>query len=407
MRRWLAAGVAGIPGVIAFVSCVVPGFDLVAGAQGGAGPGPNGSGGAGPSTGSCQGVRPPAANGDDGNMSELDFTVAVRTIDLGEDDVEEGPRVGYDLDNTCTCLEDAGPSCVVPDFATEDHCDGPGGIDNAVAQLFNYASVFNEQAFDSQFQSENAEQGDWSLIVRVQQYNGQANDEQVVVSLYASPGMQEDPCLGPDPMPAWDGSDRWPVDSVSLETAGAGGFGGSGSGGEGGECVGGYGGHQGYDVDQPRFFDAAGYVAGGVVVANVPEAGLSFVNDDGVVQIKLVAGFLTARIEALADGYGLRDGVLTGRWRLSDFFATLNRFTSGGEPLCTDSAIYALVKNAVCKFPDIAAEIDPNTPCDALSFGMSFSADPAQIGAVNVNPASNQGLCPPETDPTFDSCENP
>ena len=54
----------------------------------------------GGSCGSARWPAPPAMS--DGN-DNIDFVVAVRMIDFGEADLSDGPRIGYDLDATCTC----------------------------------------------------------------------------------------------------------------------------------------------------------------------------------------------------------------------------------------------------------------------------------------------------------------
>jgi hypothetical protein len=409
VRRYaaLAAGALAVC-VSAWISCAIPGFEVLetttstsssSGTGGTGGTGTAGSGGAG----ACQSVvppGPPAAS--DPGPDTVDFVAAIRAVDFGETDLADGPRIGYDLDNLCTCSPTVpngpvdGQSCNVPSWATE-RCDGPGGRDNAVAQLFELAAAF-DQTFDSAAQSLAADQGQWSLLVRVRQYNGMANDDHVLVSLHPSPGLDNDPCLPVNSQPHWDGSDQWPVDSMSLHgSAGGTGVGGCGAAGPGAE---------GYDIDDPVFFDDNGYVNDGVLVAALPRAGLVFSGNDSAIEMNLVAGYLTATIGgSSSSGWVLTNGLLVGRWKLSDFFLTVRTMTSGGQPLCTDNNVYQMLKTAVCTFPDIHSELSPPTePCDAMSFAMGFEAEPAQLGFVFVGDVVDIDPCPSATDPANDTC---
>ena len=93
---------------------------------------------------------------------------------------------------------------------------------------------------------------------------------------------------------AWDGTDRWPIGSSSLiamgGAGGAGGGGGSGAPGGAGGCD---ASAPGYDVDSPAFVSSTGYVADGVLVANLPEAGIILgVDDDVAIRLRLVGGFV-------------------------------------------------------------------------------------------------------------------
>jgi hypothetical protein len=234
----LAAAVTAAGWMVA-AGCVVGGFDLASGAGGDDGSG-GGTGGASSGQGGAGGeicahaTWPPPPSITDPGANTVDFVVAGRTLDFGEQDLSNGPQVGYDLDNRCTC-QGEGPSCKEPEFATEDHCDGPAGRDNAVAQLFNRLGQFDAD-FTSANYTERANDGEGTLLVRVRDYNGQANDQQVTVAIFPSPGMDKDPCNTGSTTPQWDGNDLWAVDRSALVGWGGGGsgVGGSGVGGAGG-----------------------------------------------------------------------------------------------------------------------------------------------------------------------------
>jgi hypothetical protein len=331
----------------------------------------------------------------DANADDEEFVVAWRSLDFGEEDLSGGPTVGYDLDGVCSCYGDEG-SCVAAEFVTADTCDGPGGRDNSAARLI--AIIYSVAPGTSSAQtSANIEAGDWSLLVRVRGYNGESEDDQVDVSLYPSNGLDNDPCVPMGGTPSWDGNDRWPVPRLALL---------EGSGGAGGmapDCSGATDGA----LDSPRWRDDAAYVRDGVLVGVLPEAGLTITDGNGPLSIVLTEGFLSAHIERDENGWRLSNGLLVGRWGLVDALSIAPRFRVDGEPICTDHTVYPLLKNAVCSVADITAGVSgPSAECDAMSFGVAFEAEQAQLGTVVETPPE-QYPCPPETDPRLDTCAVP
>lgn len=412
-RLWTAFALLGgvSAALVVAASCAVPGFELVDGV-GGAGTGMGGSGatsaggsGQGGGTGGaglCGSVQPslPPDESDPG-PDDVDLVVAVRSLDFGEDhETDVGPAVGYDLDKECTCLG-GNPTCQTVGAMPND-CDGPGGRDNAVARLFKEFTLFEPDSFDSQFQSAKANDGEFSILVRVRDYNGQPNDDAVTVIVYSSPGLDSDPCL-PSQVAQWDGTDAFPVDALVLNEPGAGGM---GTGGAGGGCGAAGPGAPGYDVDDPKFVSQQAFVSDGVLVANLPASALVFSSSSGAVTIDLVGGFLTGDLQMEANGWALRNGVLTGRWTLEALFAIVGRIESNDMPICKDNPLYGPIKSVLCNFPDITSSVTgAAAPCDALSFGMGFEAEAAQLGIV-VEPDPDTGpTCPPEQDPAGDTCD--
>lgn len=335
---------------------------------------------------------PPTAA--DRGGEDIEIVVAVRSVDFGADDLTQGPTVGFDLDDRCTCQGD-GPSCKAATGAEYDGCDGPQGRDNAVAYLFSSIQVFKPDFSASTF-SEGSNNGDWSLLIHVRNYNGLPNDDQVDLAAFPSPGIRSDPCNPSDGVPAWDGTDRWSIDLTAIDSAGAGG------GPAEPDCDG----DRDPSLSSPKFLDTGAYVTDGVVVANLPEAGLLIPTSDGTTALGLTAGFISGKLEKQPDGTWLmNDGLLVGRWRIDDLLVTLSTVSSGGEPICTDHPLYQLVKKAVCGYPDITSVLGgPTTPCDALSFAMAFDAQSAHLGSI-VEQTSEEFECPSETDPANDSCD--
>jgi len=404
---FVSGGLLLVP-ALSGTSCFVPGFELVQVTTTGTGGtssssstssagGSGGEGGLDPCSSASFPLQPSVT--DDG-PNDVSFVAAFRTVDFGEDDVVmDRPGVGYDLDDECTCIEDNGPSCLVEGA---NRCDGYGGIDNSISVLFALAKTFSEN-FTSSFHSDNANRGEWGILVRVEDYNGQPNDQQVRVSLFTSGGLEQDPCVEggtPAATPKWDGSDRWPIMTPSLEPdVGVGG----GAPGGGGPYTCGDPSEPGYSFESPKFFDNLAYVNDGVLVASLPEAGLVLDGDGGA--IDLTAGFLTGRLREGAGGWFIDGGVLAGRWAATDAFVAVSTLGSG-TALCTDDSLYQNLKTAVCNARDITAQIaGPTAPCDAVSFGMEFTAEPAQLGFIYVPPPGPPSPCTPMTNPANDACD--
>ena len=87
-------------------------------------------------------------------------------------------------------------------------------------------------------------------------------------------------------------------------------------------------------------------------------------------------------------------------------FAIVGRIESNDMPICKDNPLYGPIKSVLCNFPDITSSVTgAAAPCDALSFGMGFEAEAAQLGIV-VEPDPDTGpTCPPEQDPAGDTCD--
>jgi hypothetical protein len=382
-----------LSGAICVASCLVEGFVLLEQAGGSGGTSTSTGGAAGATGGGgnpCGHVQVPAPPASSDQGSDMELLVAMRELDLGESRLSDGPLVGFDLDALCTCAGE-GASCNRPSWADAVVCDGPEGRDNAAAQLFQAASVFAPQLASSSFTAQIGS-GRFSLLFRVRNYNGQPNDEQVTVAFFASPGRDKNTCM-PQGQPNWDGSDSWPIASTSLEPpTGQGGAGGGGCGAPG------------YDFETPRFVDAEAYVSDGVLVAAPDELLFYFTTGNSIAEVHLTAPQLSARIAQGGSGFTLEEGVIAGRWPVEELRLSFVALANGGQRLCTDDAFYGNIRTAVCDHADIASELSgPTTPCDAVSFGIGFRAEPALLGPV-WEPPMPMSTCPPGTDPVEDSC---
>ncbi len=99
--------------------------------------------------------------------------------------------------------------------------------------------------------------------------------------------------------------------------------------------------------------------------------------------------------------------MLAARWPLAEVFHSFSTYRdNNGNPICTDNGLaYSTAKSAICSDADILVDgTQPKSaPCDALSIGLGFTAEPAILGPIADAGAGTPG-CPPATDPANDSC---
>lgn len=316
----------------------------------------------------CGATYPDPPVGDDSGI-EGTYVLALRSIDLGEN-TDKPP--GYDLDGQCTCVNEAGPTCV----GTKQQCDAPNGIDNTMASLMKLVSLAaGTGSFGSSYFSAKANDGHWSALIEVKRYNGLKDDPNVDVALYVSPGFGATDA-GP---PTWAGDDAWPVSAASLDA----------------------------DSGAPLYRSKGAYVSNNVLVAALPTAALAISGGTERITINITGGVLTGELQNAGGVLRITNGILAGRWREEDVFKALSSYRdSDGKPFCTDFAIfYSNAKGAVCGNRDILADGTgaKSLPCDSLSLGLGYTAEPAKLGDV-VQPAAPSPGCPPNTDPASDAC---
>ncbi len=323
----------------------------------------------------CSHVRPPDPPAVTDAGGDIDFVVATSSVDFGDVSGDPG-QFGYDLDFRCTC-QGEGDSCLRESWASANACDGPDGRDNQAGVFISTMSqLFGD--FGSASWTQGATEGDWSLLLRVRDYNGQPDDDQVELDWYVADQYWEDK---PDKshVPAWDGSDTWPIRKTSLAPDAWGQV----------------------DIESPLYFDEHAYVNGGVLVGSLNETELQL---GAEYSIEMIGAFITARIEEGPLGWTLTEGVLASRWKLNTLLGQISRIELLGMPVCTNHPAYSSVKDQVCAFADIYSGVGaPTTPCDSISMGMAFETVPAGFGAI-VDEGSDPPPCDPSVDPSQDSC---
>jgi hypothetical protein len=314
-----------------------------------------------------------ADNGDAVSTGDVEFTAALRTLRMKR--TADGGALGLDLDRYCSCQGEP-PSCVPPPKQDPElSCDIAQGRDNQAIALFRIIEsvlLFDPEGDElSELYSEFANLGRWSILMRVTGYNGLPNDDQVRVEWYPSGGM---------PSPTWSGNDAWPVVPSAISDAGV--------APDGGPLA--------------RFADNDAYVTNGELVFSLIES--EFTASNGLTQLSMTItdGTGTATIEKGPNGYYLRNGIIGGRLELSNVFKMAADFRDhNGVPFCANASnpYWNSTRDAFCRGLDIqVGSPQPSKKCDALSIGMGFEAEPAQIGPIE--PAqSGQMNCPLGEDP--------
>ncbi len=331
-------------------------------------PGAGGSGGGAPEQCGVTFPSPPMGADSGGDIS---FTAALHRVNFGDKGT-----VGLDLDQFCSCHGQPA-SCL----EKKPHCDDEAGRDNGAAEILKtMTKLFGDEHFGSDFFTKVAEKGKWSLLYRVRGYNGQPDDGRVELDLYASTGFVHVDPNGTD-TPQWLGQDVWKVSPKSVKEG---------------------------DVDQPLYRDLSAYVNNWVLVASLPQTEITISGGQGNLSITLNGASVLARImyDLKLKAYWLTEGQIVGRWKLADVFATLSSFRdSDNFPLCKDSALYQGAKSLLCESADILSYVGgPADPCDAISTGIGFEADAAQLGLVDSTVPPLPPGCPKETDPINDTC---
>lgn len=301
----------------------------------------------------CVHARPPARPGPqpgpvvDGGNDTIVGALASYTFASTTSPGNPSTR-GYDLDGLCTCPERRACSLA----GTASDCDVAGGIDNAGGKLLHEAlTLLGGEA-------SGASDGDNGLLVRVRNYNGLADDDAVEVALFDTMGAEVRQGSNPGKLKN-DGTDRWTVDSRAL---------------------------LGGTPYLPVVVDTRAYVSGGKVVAE-----LRSTFRVGFVSFPVSHGYLTATLTRTATGYTFTEGSISVRVNARAFLTALEGVATTTGHLCGNDLIYLSVRDRICKARDLPT--DPSvdgreTPCDAFSLIMEFSARPAQLGNVIVPPTA-------------------
>jgi uncharacterized membrane protein YgcG len=386
-----------------------PGGGAKPNGTGGSGGDGGGSGPGGFSGGYCdaptQAIIPGAPQNVPVVNKNIEIVAAQYTIDLGDDEwIPPAPpptrylELGFDLDNVCTTNTEKNTTCRLPSYATGVP-DGKGGIDNALGGLIqNVSNLIGN--FSSKNYSEGLKAGKSNVLLRMQNWNGEANDDRVTASTIVAAPFDS---FGPaGATPNWMGADAWPIASDAVNG----------------------------DVEHPKFVDVNAYVINYQLVATLDAADLRLdvrlTNvQDVKLDFKVNNAFVVCTIVPVEEGkwgYTFSKCTLGGRWTVNELVKQLGHFPdplNNNKPLCKGTSEYDKFKGGVCAVVDLPSVITagPTKPCDALSVGLTYTMRPALLGNIftlrqEVDPCCDprKGCVPGSPDdeahnPGFDCCE--
>jgi hypothetical protein len=308
----------------------------------------------------CQSALPPGPPTSDSSTGEaVTFTTALQSVwyDIATD---AGRGLGYNLDDDCTCEgTPMGPPSCVND--SSPNCDGDGGRDYSANILLSQVDAVLgagrgvAATFDSKIDN-----GQFTLLLEVGDYNLSDDDEHVILTAYVSGGL-----VVPDGgtnVPQWNGKDLWTVDPRSTTSY-------SSTPDGGWEYI--------------PLYVATGYVTHGTLVAQMGTIELGV----GQGSIALSDAVFVATIESdFATGSHTLTGQVAGRVDVRTIFSVAATFpdpTIDGSFYCGDDPTFGLIRSFVCGATDIMADAAADNlglPCDGLSIAVGFKALPVRIG---------------------------
>jgi hypothetical protein len=320
-------------------------------AGGESGTGATGGGGNGGATasggvagGACTPRQPEARVFGAPDGGAIALRAAVSEVDFGDDpEKSNGVRhreLGYDLDGLCGATDMA--SCPAPAWPIRFETERPNGIDNSAGSLFERLAD-GLSGLSSLEVSARIRAGRGTMFLRIDGYNGTADDAVVAVSLVRTlPHVQ----------PAWRGTDLWVLADQDHEGT----------------------------PERPKQLDARGYVARGVMVARFASLSFHLPNPADVpLQIVLSRVVVTCRIEPnqAVQPFQARGCVLSGAWHHKDALRALQAYPvpepeAAARPLCPGEPAYAGLRGLLCERVDLTAVGGSTNPCDAISFALRF-----------------------------------
>lgn len=290
-------------------------------------------------------VPPPSL----GTGGDIDIVVAVSSITLGAKGATVDPDFGYDLDGVCTA------SCISKaDAAVKDE---NLGRDDAMAEMLKQLQgSFNQDV--ASYANDAFRTGDLGILARIQSYNGQPNDDDVLFSLYRSPGTESG--AAPD---FANPNEKWKVDTTDLKSGAAG-------------------------DDYTSNTSGHGFVRNGqLIVPGLASQKIPF-NGDSDILLQKVSFVADLEEDKAAGRWRVNNAIGVGRWATEDALQTIAHVQdpqNAKKRLCDNPLFLAIGKQVVCASADLSLSSDTGTaPCNALSAAVKFDTAPALLGAKDT-----------------------
>lgn len=334
------------------------------------------------------------------SATELDpIYLALASLRLGGRDIEGSTDseawkdFGFDLDGVCTgsdtCSNEGADGPPVSCHSSSARQDGKNCRDNMLGLRVGAVETLSAGPFRISETGFNCSlcQANYNMLVKISGYNGEQNDDNIRIDLYASPGIANNPFTTPcsasadtfSPTLCWEKSELFLFQVEQAFLTGA---------------------VNGSNLPDSKFADAKAYVREGYIVMQVPD-GMEFwfphTLDAPVYAFpfKFHSSIVVARIGRSKTGeWALEDGTVAGKLYEQEI---LDAFGKLG--LCSDNSLYPQLTTFAGGSLDVlrTPDNDVSKECDAMSFGLRFTAREALFGdAVAVDRLKK---CDGTTDP--------
>jgi hypothetical protein len=364
-------------------------------------------------------LRPPPrpTDPDDGTSLEHDLVFALKDVVLSD------RTAGLNIDELCTGPD--GPWSCLPPRDLERYeaghdvsppLDGPMGLDNEFSgQVYDLVNETSEEDLELTAQVPMVGGRD-NVVVILRDYNGQANDSRVTViltqtvfSVVSETDPREDVCVddsdgvgqpynfhpeggcdldspipGPEVGLEFD-DDGNPTEIVSIDEAWDTGdlwFWGRDDTFANG------------DINQPTVVIDTAYVTDWTLVARLPDNQLFHL---GTVQAWLHGTYAVAKLKPDLSGSEPLDVLVAGRWGVSGLLRTAE-----SVGICRGDPLYAIARSELERNADVrtrAEDEGEDVPCNAVSFGIRFTAHRGNFGGLAPGAAVPAPCDEPDEDP--------
>ncbi len=308
--------------------------------------------------GSCGDIGIPAEPVDAAAAGGPPMLFAIKLLDFGVDnDGGAGDVPGFNLDRTCS-VDLASSSCktnvLQPTFDRHAKDKNAAGLDNASFSLIKYISSLSD-LLTSETINQGIADGKYGAVVRLTDWNGQPDDNDVQVEIFPAIGIlpraSKDAGFGPD--------DQWVLDARFMIAA---------------------------NVEASQVKSDRAWVTGGKLVGRFAQVFFPVIidKDPKPFDIRITDAILTATLS----GTSLANGTVAGRWKTSEFLGQVRTIfvkdanglkdTVLCEPVPFAQLLYGSVKKEVCDARDIRSDSNDTAKlgCDAVSAAMRVEAYP-------------------------------
>jgi hypothetical protein len=348
----------------------------------------------------------PATEDPGANLPPIHLVVSRIRFGTANDDAALTPNpdawkdIGFDLDKRCTASSTCEDSLEEPIYevacrhaSAQRPYDGNQCRDNELSKLFKLAA--SSPSIGEWFGMTEA---DWNCelhrggsgnLLKISDYNGKKNDRQVRLDVYSTLGLQQLPtwtCRNGIQNPlatdwssrvSWRADAHWKIAASSISLSAP---------------------DSGSELPDAKVYDPAAFVRNGYLFAMLPdnsEFGLNGTNTSVPgFSFFLYRGVMIGELVKEGDGtWSIDKGTIGGVVRPDQVLQAFEAMGFCGN-LCTS---FDQVRDYLNTYRDAlssTAEILPNTPCDALTFGEQFRARQASAGKQDIESVPAPTSCP-------------